>query len=357
MPRRGENIYKRKDGRWEARYIYSFKEDGSPRYRSIYAADYLTVKKKQNDAKRKMDPRLFQSVRMKKNISFYGLLWLERLKPSSKESTYVRYHYLFSHYISPMIGDRLVYTFSNKDCEVFLNKLLLSGKSDGSGLAPKTVTDIRSVIKLILKTAEKEGELSLCNPELCPVKPVRKPLRILSLKEQQALQDYLLGKGEFTAKSGHILYMGALMYLAAQILLIIRDLIFRFFYAMENTKDTVSNSIISCVFNIIMSLILVKPLGMYGVILGTFISGAISMVMILFRMKKLYGLEKFGLNLFELIKNIIVLVISVFAIILIKKHIIIENDVMAILIYGVLTVIIFVILAIIFKLKAIKIKL
>ena len=72
MPRRGENIYKRKDGRWEARYIYSFKEDGSPRYRSIYAADYLTVKKKQNDAKRKMDPRLFQSVRMKKNIS---LLW------------------------------------------------------------------------------------------------------------------------------------------------------------------------------------------------------------------------------------------------------------------------------------------
>lgn len=45
MPRRGENIYKRKDGRWEARYIYSFKEDGSPRYRSIYAADYLTVKK------------------------------------------------------------------------------------------------------------------------------------------------------------------------------------------------------------------------------------------------------------------------------------------------------------------------
>ena len=99
MPRKGENIYKRKDGRWEASNIYSFKEDGSPRYRSIYAADYLTVKKKQNDAKRKMDPRLFQSVRMKKNISFYGLLWLERLKPSSKESTYVRY-IIFSATIS-----------------------------------------------------------------------------------------------------------------------------------------------------------------------------------------------------------------------------------------------------------------
>ena len=30
MCRKGENIRKRKDGRWEARYIYAFKEDGSP---------------------------------------------------------------------------------------------------------------------------------------------------------------------------------------------------------------------------------------------------------------------------------------------------------------------------------------
>ena len=72
MPRKGENIYKRKDGRWEARYIYSFKEDGSPKYRSIYAADYLTVKKKQNDAKRKMDPRLFSKCPYEEE---YFLLW------------------------------------------------------------------------------------------------------------------------------------------------------------------------------------------------------------------------------------------------------------------------------------------
>lgn len=40
MPRRGENIYKRKDGRWEARYIYSFKEDGSPRFRHYHPDAY-----------------------------------------------------------------------------------------------------------------------------------------------------------------------------------------------------------------------------------------------------------------------------------------------------------------------------
>ncbi|MDR1028181.1 MAG: hypothetical protein LBL63_02045, partial [Clostridiales Family XIII bacterium] len=30
--RRGENIYRRKDGRWEGRYMKGRKEDGKPRY-------------------------------------------------------------------------------------------------------------------------------------------------------------------------------------------------------------------------------------------------------------------------------------------------------------------------------------
>lgn len=35
MPKRGENIYKRKDGRWEGRYITGRKPDGKAAYRSI----------------------------------------------------------------------------------------------------------------------------------------------------------------------------------------------------------------------------------------------------------------------------------------------------------------------------------
>ena len=163
-------------------------------------------------------------------------------------------------------------------------------------------------------------------------------------------------KGKFTDANGYALYLGSLLYLASQILLIIRDLIFRFFYAMENTKDTVSNSIISCVSNIIMSLILIKPFGMNGVILGTLISGAISLIMILFRMKKLYGLEEFRSNLFEIIKNFIVLIVSAFLVVGLKRYIVVENNIIAILVYGSLTVIIFVTFAFIFRLKALKIR-
>lgn len=41
MPRRGENIYKRKDGRWEGR---SLKSDGT--YRYFYSRTYKGVKEK-----------------------------------------------------------------------------------------------------------------------------------------------------------------------------------------------------------------------------------------------------------------------------------------------------------------------
>ena len=32
MPRKGENIYKRKDGRWEGRYILSYDSNGKAKY-------------------------------------------------------------------------------------------------------------------------------------------------------------------------------------------------------------------------------------------------------------------------------------------------------------------------------------
>lgn len=32
MPKKGENIYKRKDNRWEARFIKDYRPDGTPKY-------------------------------------------------------------------------------------------------------------------------------------------------------------------------------------------------------------------------------------------------------------------------------------------------------------------------------------
>ena len=50
MARRGDNIHKRKDGRWEGRYKDGYRENGSVKYSSVYAYSYSECRKKLADA-------------------------------------------------------------------------------------------------------------------------------------------------------------------------------------------------------------------------------------------------------------------------------------------------------------------
>ena len=50
MPRKGENIYKRKDGRWEGRYIKSHDRYGRAKYGYVYVRSYREAKQKQHSA-------------------------------------------------------------------------------------------------------------------------------------------------------------------------------------------------------------------------------------------------------------------------------------------------------------------
>ena len=53
MPRTGENIYKRKDGRWEGRYIKE-RVEGRARYGAVYAKSYREVREKLEKAKKEL---------------------------------------------------------------------------------------------------------------------------------------------------------------------------------------------------------------------------------------------------------------------------------------------------------------
>ena len=50
MPKKGENIRKRKDGLWEGRYPDGVTEDGRTKYSSVYDRKYTGVKEKRNNA-------------------------------------------------------------------------------------------------------------------------------------------------------------------------------------------------------------------------------------------------------------------------------------------------------------------
>lgn len=56
MPRKGENIYKRKDGRWEERYIRSCDANHKAKYSYVHRKTYSEVKQKLAD-KRSTDKK------------------------------------------------------------------------------------------------------------------------------------------------------------------------------------------------------------------------------------------------------------------------------------------------------------
>ena len=54
MPRKGENIYKRKDGRWEARYVKGCTTEGKTAYGYCYGKTYREAKAKVTEAKARL---------------------------------------------------------------------------------------------------------------------------------------------------------------------------------------------------------------------------------------------------------------------------------------------------------------
>ena len=100
MPRKGENIYKRKDGRWEARYIHHY-EGGKAKYKSIYGNSYTEVRAKRLEELSKPENMKATAVKPLSTLQEICVLWLNSKKPDVKESTFTRYVRIVEKYILP----------------------------------------------------------------------------------------------------------------------------------------------------------------------------------------------------------------------------------------------------------------
>jgi integrase len=190
MPRRGENIYKRKDGRWEGRYIKS-NVDGSTRYGYVYAKSYKEVKEKLI-----IKTTSHQSTDLCKNIqhlSFKSVSeeWLKNSQHQLKESSVIKYMNILKNHLYPKYGDMNIEDFNIKDISDFSVRLLNSGGANKTGLSPKTVSSILSVLKSIFEYAEKSKGFSMPDISSISVKQNAKPMRVLSVTEQNKLNQYL----------------------------------------------------------------------------------------------------------------------------------------------------------------------
>lgn len=184
---KGENIFKRKDGRWEARYIKGYELSGKIRYGFCYGRTYKEAKEKVTKCKASiLNGSPSPAANPHHRFSFYCDEWLRLRKPKIKEATYIKYETALEKYIKPKIGGCFPLGITGNLVDSFARELLVE-----ESLAPKTVRDILVVLKGVLKYT------ATLFPGVFPVIEItyprcgRKEMRVLSRQEQQRFIAYL----------------------------------------------------------------------------------------------------------------------------------------------------------------------
>lgn len=177
MSKRGENIYKRKDGRWEGRYKKGRKNDGKLKYGYVYGKTYKETQKKLIELKYKYQKKSSEKVYYYGTVEQWLLIWMtETVESNVKISTYASYHYKLKKYIIPYIGDKRLAKLNSTDINNLINLLQekrlsvstinvsigILKKSYNHALCTGLVTeDIFVNIKFLKKEAKKVRALSM----------------------------------------------------------------------------------------------------------------------------------------------------------------------------------------------------
>lgn len=106
MARTGENIYKRKDGRWEGRFIQTHGVNSKAKYGYVYAKTYSEVRQKL--AEKRCGIAISPSaVEMRQGRKYADILneWLQFTRINIKESSYSKYSQIVDTHIIPILGE------------------------------------------------------------------------------------------------------------------------------------------------------------------------------------------------------------------------------------------------------------
>ena len=182
MPRRGENIFKRKDGRWEARFVKEVTIDGKKKYGSVYAKTSREVKAKQQIYINQ--PQFASQECREKTLGEIMAEWLAECKSGIKLSTYRKYQTVIQNHISQISKLQLRHISANTIAQ-FTERLLVEDK-----LSRETINLILIVLGMGMDYA-KQRYKAIC-PDIHLLKCPKSSMRVLSMVEQQILVKHLL---------------------------------------------------------------------------------------------------------------------------------------------------------------------
>ena len=193
MSRKGENIYKRKDGRWEGRYCKTRDESGKIKYGYVYARTYTDTKSKLELVKKEC---LSLPEKSTGNFSIHTFAdvageWLLYKKRILKETSISKYNNIINIHLLPFFREQDIHNITLEQMEAFYNALLMTKTAKGTALAPKTTLDILSVMKAILFYATTKKYMNILPVLRFEYRAVPKKLVVLSGRNQKILSTYL----------------------------------------------------------------------------------------------------------------------------------------------------------------------
>ena len=190
MARHGENIYKRKDGRYEGRYVIGKTCAGRSRFGYIYGRQYAEVKralllKKAECARPAGDY-------YKGSVSDWMQFWMEsELRGSVKVSSYQTYASLLRKHLLPGLGRMKLAGVTPGDVREWIESMELSG------LAASTIKGAFRLLAAAMKAAWEDGRIAK-NPcrKLRIQRSEHEEQRVLTRGEQDLLKKSAVGPRE-----------------------------------------------------------------------------------------------------------------------------------------------------------------
>lgn len=176
-----QKIYSRNDGRFEIRYHYGYKDDGTPNYRSIYGYSKTEVIQNYHNKIGKLFSENDLLIFDKTYIGYDINIWMNNSKIRNKKSTYSNYQYTLKSKIIPKFAKIKKKVISLEMINQFTENLL------EDGLSAKSVKDILIILQQILKI----GNINIKIP--MPKVP-KTEIQILSKEEQKKIRNRIIEK-------------------------------------------------------------------------------------------------------------------------------------------------------------------
>ena len=159
MARHGENIYKRKDGRYEGRYVIGKTPSGQTRFGYVYARQYTEARRllleKKAEHMRQASPT---GARCSCTLAEWMTRWMEsELLGCVKASTYQTYRTQMTRHLLPALGSCPLSQLTPQMVHSFVCRL------EASGLAESTARGVYRLLSSAMRFALDEGVIRV-NP-------------------------------------------------------------------------------------------------------------------------------------------------------------------------------------------------